>query len=200
MTDIFENYRDDDVRDLIADYPLAWVSAPGGDMASPTLLPLLGEYDADGRLTHLLGHMTRRNALFAALTAAPRSLILFQGPQGYVSPEHAGARNWAPTWNYTQLRIEADIEFLPDETAMSVEVLTDAMEQGRAAPWKTTEIANRYDGMLRAIIAFRARVVQVRGRFKLGQDESRPVLANIVASHEDAALVRWMKRFDRATA
>ena len=200
VTDVFETYRDADVRDLIAEYPLAWVCAAGSGMASASLLPLLGEYDANGRLTHLLGHMARRNALFAELSAAPRSLILFQGPQAYISPEHAGRRDWAPTWNYAQLRIEAEVEFLPEETAMSVEVLTDAMEQGRAAPWQVSEIGPRYDGMVRAIVAFRARVTEVHGRFKLGQDEARPTFERIAASHEDAALVRWMQRFERGAS
>jgi transcriptional regulator len=141
--------------------------------------------------------MARRNELFTALSEAPRALILFQGPQAYVSPEHAGGREWAPTWNYAQLRIDAEVEFLPAETAMSVEVLTEAMERGRDAPWEVPEIGPRYDGMLRAIIAFRAKVTRVSGRFKLGQDETRPIFRNIVANHPDAALVRWMQRFDR---
>ena len=200
MTDVFETYRDADVRDLIAEYPLAWVCAAGSGMAAASLLPLLGEYGPDGRLTHLLGHMARRNTLFAGLTSAPRSLILFQGPQAYISPEHAGRRDWAPTWNYAQLRIEAEVEFLPDETAMSVDVLSAAMERGRPDPWQVSEIGPRYDGMLRAIVAFRARVTAVHGRFKLGQDEARPTFERIAASHEDAALVRWMRRFDRAVA
>jgi transcriptional regulator len=200
VTDVFETFVAGDVRDLIAEYPLAWVCATVGDMASASLLPLLGEYGPDGELTHLLGHMARRNELFAALSNAPRASLLFQGPQAYVSPEHAGRRDWGPTWNYAQLRIDADIEFLPAETAMSVDVLTAAMERGRDAPWEKSEIAPRYDAMLRAIVAFRARVVRVRGRFKLGQDEARPVFQNIVATHDDAALVRWMQRFDRTNA
>lgn len=192
----FEAFDDTDVADLIAEYPLAWVSAADGDADHASLLPLLGEYGSDGRLTHLLGHMGRRNPLFACLSASPSALILFQGPQAYVGPEHAGRRDWAPTWNYAQLRVEAEVAFLPDATGPAVDTLVAAMDAADTG-WTIAELGARYDGMLRSIIAFRARVTRVRGRFKLGQDEPRAVFDTILARHGDAALVRWMRRFDR---
>lgn len=192
----FDAFDAADVAALIAEYPLAWVSAADGDADHASLLPLLGEYDPDGCLTHLLGHMGRRNPLFARLSERPSALILFQGPQAYVGPEHAGRRDWAPTWNYAQLRIEAEVEFLPDATGPAVDTLVAAMD-GADTGWTVAELGERYDGMLRSIIAFRVRVTRVRGRFKLGQDEPRAVFDNILARHDDAALVRWMRRFDR---
>jgi transcriptional regulator len=187
----FDGYTAADVRDLIAEYPLAWVTAPGG---AASLLPLLGEYDADGTLLRLFGHMARSNPLVAALGQAPRATILFVGPHGYVSPDHAGKRDWGPTWNFVELAITADLLFQPEATGEALDTLVDAMEHGR---WTSAELGARYDGMAAAVIAFRAHVVAVKGRFKLGQDESRPVFESILRSHPDAALVRWMQRFNR---
>lgn len=187
----FDRFSAADVRDLIAEYPLAWVTAPGG---KASLLPLLGEYDADGEIVSLFGHMARSNPLVAVLGAAPRATILFTGPHGYVSPDHAGKRDWGPTWNAAQMVIAADLVFEPEATDEALAALVDAMEQGR---WTGAELGSRYDGMAAAVIAFRARVVSFNGRFKLGQDESRPVFEAITRSHPDAALVRWMQRFDR---
>ena len=195
MTGIFETFDNSDVRDLIASYRLAWVTAPGE--APPSLLPLLGEYDADGRLTHLLGHMGRRNPLHAQLTQAPTTTILVNGPQGYVSPEHADRRDWGPTWNYAQLVIEAQVVFLPDETDHALSALTFAMEGER---WTPEELGARYDGMAAAIIAFRAEVTRLSGRFKLGQDEAPDTFAAIIERHSDQALVSWMRRFARKRA
>ncbi|AJP72105.1 FMN-binding negative transcriptional regulator [Sphingomonas hengshuiensis] len=191
MSSAFDRFDDSDVRDLIAEYPLAWVVAVGGQ----SLLPLLGEVDGDGRLTHLLGHMGRSNPLFAQLSADPRATILFTGPQGYVSPDHAQRRNWGPTWNYAQLAITAEIEFLPDEGDAALAALTLAMEGDR---WSAAELGPRYTGMAAAIIAFRARVTGLTGRFKLGQDEPDETFSAILRTHPDAALVAWMRRFGKA--
>jgi transcriptional regulator len=188
----FENFDDRDVRDLIAQYPLAWVVAVGA--ADGSLLPLLGEYDAEGRLVALIGHLARRNPLHARLVAAPAATILFTGPQAYISPDHAERRDWGPTWNYAQLVVEAEVTFEPDNSVRALDKLVQAMEQDR---WTHEELGTRFDGMAAAIIAFRARVTRLSGRFKLGQDEPRSVFAAIVRNHPDAALVHWMERFAR---
>lgn len=192
----FEHFGTDDVRDLIAEFPLAWVCAADGRADHASLLPLIGGYDADGRLIHLIGHMARRNPLFAALSADPRALLLFTGPQAYVSPDHAGLRDWAPTWNYAQLRIEADIFFEPEATDAALTVLIDAMEEGRDEPWTVAELGARYAPMQQAIIAFRAEVTTVSGKFKLGQDEVPETLGSMLDTLPEEAVVQWMRRFN----
>ena len=191
----FEQFDASDVRDLITEFPLAWLSAEDACADHASLLPLLGAYDAAGELTHLIGHMARRNPLFEALTANPHALILFKGPEAYVSPEHAGTRDWAPTWNYAQLRLEVDIAFDPDETVSALTLLVDAMEEGRIEPWTAAELGARYAPMQRMIIAFRARVKKVSGKFKLGQDEAPETLRAMLDNIPDEPTVRWMRRF-----
>lgn len=193
---VFERFSDQDIRDLIAEFPLAWVCARDGLAEHASLLPLIGEYDAAGRLTHLVGHHSRRNALMAVFSADPRAFILFKGPDGYISPADAGSRTWGPTWNYAELRIEADISFGDISGDEALSVLTDTMEATRPEPWRTAELGERYAGMRDRIIGFRARVIKLRGRFKLGQDERPETLRNILANVRDPALARWMRRFN----
>src|SRR3546814_18007496 len=87
---------------------------------------------AEGRLTELVGHLMRSNPLCAALQAGGRATILFKGPDAYVSPEHAGVRDWGPTWNYAQIKVEADVQVDEALTEWSLQLLTDAMESGRS--------------------------------------------------------------------
>ena len=195
MSTIFERFDASDVRDLIEEFPLAWVCAGDSSADHASLLPLLGGYDVDGALTHLIGHMARHNPLFGALTANPHALVLFRGPQAYVSPAFAGRRDWAPTWNYAQLRLEVDIVFAPDEAVTALTMLVEAMEEGRSEPWTATELGARYEPMQRKIIAFRARVKKLSGKFKLGQDEARETLEAMLDNIPDEATVRWMRRF-----
>jgi transcriptional regulator len=197
MTSPFDDFCDDDAADLIAEYPLAWVAAAHGDPGLASLLPLLAERDACGRVVGLIGHMARRNPLFPALSVEPRALILFQGPQGYISPGWVRDRTWAPTWNYAQLRAEAELTFVPEGGDAALSALVQAMEAGRDEPWRIDALGPRYRPMEHAIIAFRARITALRGRFKLGQDERPEILADILAGLPDPALARWMRRFNK---
>lgn len=196
MTAAFERFEAADVRDLIAQFPLAWVCTSGGRDFEASLLPLLGEYDASERLTGLLGHMARRNPLFAALTRDPRAVVLLCGPQAYVSPEHAGRRDWAPTWNYAQLCVEAEIYFEPEETGAAIRRLVQWMERTRERPWQVAELGERYAGLERQVIAFRAKVTKLRARFKLGQDETPATMRSIIDNLPDQAMTQWMLRFN----
>lgn len=198
MTSPFTNHRPEDVRRLIAAYPLAWVIAPGAPLASAALLPLLGEYDESGALVRLVGHMGRRNPLAARFAADPRGHFLFTGPSGYVSPEHSGRRNWGPTWNYAAVRVEAEVRMDEALTAQAVDRLVAACEEGRAAPWSAAELEERYTGMLAAIIGFEARVTALDATFKLAQDEDDAVFAALLANHPDPALRDWMETLNPA--
>lgn len=197
LVGLFDRFENADVRALIEDYPLAWVSGgPAGEVEA-SLLPLVGIHDAEGRLIELIGHMMRTNPLHAALVSDPRATILFKGPDAYVSPEHAGIRNWGPTWNYAQLKIGADVRVDDALTEYSLQVLIDAMEAHRKQPWSVGELGTRYEGMLRSIIGFRATVTSLSGKFKLGQDEKPETYASILGSLPDEATLSWMRRFNK---
>lgn len=192
----FETYDPGDVRLLIDAYPLAWVCARGGAEASQ--LPLVGVYDAEDRLVELIGHFARANPLGAVLAENPRATILFSGPAGYISPRQAGRRDWAPTWNYAQARIEAEISVEPGLTPEALDILIGKMEQGADSPWSARELGARYDKLLPMITGFRARVTDVKAKFKLGQDERPETLQAILSNIGHADLAGWMRRFNKA--
>ncbi|MBL0914070.1 MAG: FMN-binding negative transcriptional regulator [Sphingopyxis sp.] len=194
---LFERFDEADVRKLVTDDPLAWVCGGGAADMEASLLPLIGVYDEQGALVELIGHLMRSNPLHAALVADPRATILFHGPDSYVSPEHAGVRDWGPTWNYAQIKARAEVHFDDALTEPSLDMLIDAMEKGRLQPWSKEELGERYRGMLGRIIGFRATVTELTGKFKLGQDESRETLAMIVETLPDDATVDWMRRFNK---
>ncbi len=193
---LFDQFQNEDVRALVEAFPLAWVCGGAADAMDASLLPLVGEYDADGRLVALIGHLMRSNPLYHTLQADGRATILFKGPDAYVSPQHAGLRNWGPTWNYAQLKIGADVVFDDALTEPSLQILIAAMETGRPDPWNVPELGPRYTGMLTHIIGFRATVTRLSGVFKLGQDEKDSTLASILGSLPDADTVAWMRRFN----
>lgn len=187
VTPPFDPRNPADCARLIADYPLAWLVSREFH-SSP--LPMLAEVGDDGAVVSLFGHCGRRNPLVADFRADPRGLVLFTGPQGYVSPELVSQPDWAPTWNYAVLRFIVEIEFVAAETPTAIEQLALAMEGER---WSTDRVGPRYARMLDQIIAFRAHVVSVEHCFKLGQDESARSFDEIVDSHPDRTLATWMR-------
>lgn len=194
---LFDKFENADVRALIGEYPLAWVCAGPAGAVEASLLPLVGIYDGDGQLVELIGHLMRSNPLHGALVSDPRATILFKGPDAYISPEHAGIRNWGPTWNYAQIKIGADVEIDDALTEYSLGVLIEAMEAHRELPWAVEELGARYEGMLQRIIGFRATVTSLSGKFKLGQDEKPETFASIMGSLPDEATLSWMLRFNK---
>lgn len=176
-----------DVTALIGAYPLAWVVSTDFD-ATP--LPLLAECDAEGRLVSLFGHYARRNPQVGVFERDGSALILFNGPQGYISPALVSNPTWGPTWNYAVIRIVADLVFVPDETDASLRRLSAHLEADGA--WEVERMGVRYELLAQHIIAFRAKVRSCEAMYKLGQDEADPTFSEIIRGHRDSDLARMM--------
>lgn len=192
----FAQWTERDIVDLIAAFPLAWVVSAVPEFRA-TSLPILLETDESGRPVSLLGHFAKSNPQVEQIRSEPRTLLLFSGPQGYISPELVTTtRNWAPTWNYATARIVSDVRFDEGLNDEALEKLVGTMERGRRDPWTRSELGPRYERMKRAIIAFRAPIVGIEARFKLGQDERDEVFSDIVEGLDGTELADWMRRFD----
>lgn len=186
----------DDIVTLIGDHPLCWIVSHSEAGFGATPLPLLAECDADGTLVSLLGHFALSNPQVAQLRTAPRATVLVNGPQAYISPEMQSNPTWVPTWNYAMAVLTVDVELLPEATRESIETLTDRMEAGRAAPWHIDDAGARLEPMMKHIIGFRAHVRAIDGRFKLGRDESRQGINEIVGSLAPGGLRDWMQIYN----
>jgi transcriptional regulator len=102
-----------------------------------------------------------RNARRSPKAGAPRttrtpqtSLLVFQGPQGYVSPAWYGAGPSAPTWNFTVVHVYGVAEVLDGDAGFT------------------------------GTIWFRIRATRVLAKAKLSQDKPRAVQERVVASLE----------------
>ena len=136
MSSAFTRYSPDDVRALIAEFPLAWLVPRSDPAGASCLLPLLGEYGEDGGLCAVVGHMSRRNPLLQALATDPRLTVLFSGPQGYVSPRHAGLNDWGPTWNMVQIVVDCEVDLLPEFTEEVIHRQVEVMEPAGPCAWR----------------------------------------------------------------
>lgn len=197
MSNAFSPRAPGDVAALVTANPLALVMShgPAGFASTPLpLLPVLGE---DGAVVELFGHFALSNPQVAIARANPRALIVFQGPHGYIRPQWVSRRSWAPTWNYALVRFETELRFVPEENDRAIAELVDAMEGDAADAWRTEYMGERYERLIRHIVAFRARVTGTHATFKLGQDEDAGTLAEILAGLDGSPLAELMREQNR---
>ena len=163
--------------------PLAQVvSWSGGDIEA-TPLPLVAQLDGTGAVRTLVGHFSRANRHVDILRSNSRALCIFVGAQGYVSPSWMRDRAQAPTWNFETAHFLVDVMLAQQEsaTAVAIESLLDQVEGDVATRWRSQELRERYPRLLRAVIGFRATVLETRVKFKLGQNERDDVYRDILA-------------------
>lgn len=188
-----------EVSALIERHPLAWVVSAGAPHLAATPLPLRPILDDGGRVVRLAGHFARRNPQVEALRRAPEALILFTGPQGYVSPSWMQDRTQAPTWVYATAQFRTVLELFDDPARIraSLDDLIGAQEAGRPDAWSAEDMGARYERLAAGIVAFEAEVLEVNARFKLGQDEREDVFQDIVQGLHatgQADLAAWLRR------
>lgn len=200
-SDVFAPKSDEQVLRLVLENPLAWVVSSDAGSFRATPLPLRPRAGKDGRIEALEGHIPRSNPQFAALQRDARAILLFMGPQGYISPSWVSTRTWAPTWNYAAVQFLVTVAFdeSPARLDAHLDDLVGAMEQGRPGAWQTSEMGERYELLKRRIVPFEAKVLEQRAKFKLGQDERDTVFAEITEALGKAGadpLVAWMRELN----
>ena len=198
----FKETRSDQLHALIRDYPFATVIVPGEGGVSANHLPL---ELIDG--THLHGHVARGNEL--AKLGGAEVLVIFHGPDGYVSPNWYPSKQEThrevPTWNYAvahvhgRLRVTEDAQWL----RRLLERLTDRHEAGQSEPWRVSDAPEDHvQKLLRAIVGLEIAIDRIEGKFKLSQNHPAANREGVIAGlHQragrgDADLADLMSQSD----
>lgn len=162
---------------LMASRPLgAWV-CHGREGLIANHVPFLLDRDR-GPLGTLIGHVSRANAVWRELVDATPSVVMFQGPQAYITPgwypgkvEHGQV---VPTWNYVVAHAHGVARAVEDRDWMldMVNRLTHAHEAKRSAPWSVGDAPGAFiDRMMRGIVGIEITIDRLEGKLKASQDE-----------------------------
>jgi transcriptional regulator len=184
--ELFQPRSDQDVLRLLHEQPFGWLISGHGESFRATALPFRPRLGPTGALVGLWGHFARSNPQFELLKRDARAEILILGANGYISPSWMADRTQAPTWNYASAQFLTHINFIEDDAGLE-RVLRDligAMEAGRPNAWSIEDMGARYSRLAQRIVAFEATIVEIRPKFKLGQDERRDVFADIMRGLE----------------
>ncbi|RAO75353.1 FMN-binding negative transcriptional regulator [Dyella jiangningensis] len=198
----FKETRSEKLHALMREYPFATVVAQGEGGVCANHLPL--ELVSD---TQLHGHVARGNEL-AKLDGA-EVLVIFRGPDGYVSPNWYPSKREThrevPTWNYAVVHVHGRLRVTHDPVWLRslLERLTDRHEAGQPEPWHVTDAPEDHiEKMLKAITGLEIDIERIEGKFKLSQNHPAANRAGVVAGlHErarraDAELAELMSQQD----
>jgi transcriptional regulator len=165
---------------LMEAHPLgAWVCHTAGGLVANHVPFLLDR--SRGEFGTLVGHVSRANPIWRALGAAAPSVVMFQGPQAYISPGwypgKAAHGKVVPTWNYTVAHAHGVARAVDNRDWLldMLNRLTATHEADRPAPWRVGDAPADYvDRMLRAIVGVELPIQRLEGKLKASQDEDLP--------------------------
>jgi len=172
---------------LMRAHPLATLIRGGAEL-SADVLPI--EVERVGDAWRMTAHVARANPLWREADGQP-VLLVFQGPQAYVSPSWYASKaehgKVVPTWNYTMVQVHGRLRAIDDPAWVHAFVtrLTGVHESGRPMPWHVTDAPADYIAATqRAIVGIEIEVARVEGKFKLSQNRSAEDRTGVVLGLE----------------
>jgi transcriptional regulator len=157
-----------------------------GDGLFATHMPFL--YDTAAR--RLTGHMARPNP-HRQRAGEGEALVIFQGPQAYVSPGFYPSKQQnprvVPTWNYEAVHVYGRLNWHEDADWLVAHVtaLTERQESGRAEPWAVSDApADFIRGLAAGIVGVELEISRVEAKRKLSQNRSAADRLGVIAGLE----------------
>jgi len=174
---MFREERPEVLHALIRAQPLATLVTHGANGLTANLVPFI-LVPGDGAPDILRAHLARGNEQLADLRDGGEALVIFQGPQAYISPswyptkrEHGKV---VPTWNYIVVqawgrpRVIEEADWLLGQ----IGALTTAREGGLAEPWSVADApADFIATQLRGIVGVELPVARIEGKWKASQNQ-----------------------------
>ncbi len=187
----FEESRPEVLHAFIRKYPLGLLVTHDASGLQADPIPFMLEPERGPHGT-LIAHVARANPLWRESRTDIESMVVFQGPQAYISPAWYATKQETgkvvPTWNYCVVQARGRLRVIDDPAWVHrlVSRLTDRHEAARAglpsAPWKVSDAPDDYiASMQRAIVGIEIELTALQGKWKLSQNRSEADRAGVVA-------------------
>lgn len=183
------------LHQLIQAHPLGTLVTLEQDGMNANHLPFeIAAPSADAPFGTLRAHIARSNPLWKNLDTATEALIVFQGPQAYITPswyeekKHSG--KVVPTFNYAVVHAHGNLRVVDDAQWLLglLHRLTGQHESKRASPWRVSDAPEDYlQKMLAAIIGIEIPLTRISGKWKVSQNRAQQDRLNIAAGLREGA-------------
>lgn len=182
----FEETRVDVLHGLIRAYPFGALVTQNPGALDANHIPF--EVDPDpSPFGTLRGHVARANPVWRQTSPRAEALVIFQGPDTYISPSWYRTKRTTgkvvPTWNYAVVHAYGVPRFIDDRAWLRafVEKLTVRHEAQRQEPWKVTDAPADYiDKQVGAVIGLEIPITRLMGKWKVSQNRSPDDRAGVV--------------------
>jgi transcriptional regulator len=179
-------FREEDLKrvaDFIREHDFATLVLSQDGL--PVASHLLTEFSSDADGTWLInGHMARANKLWRSFDGSKEVLLIFGGPNAYISPTWYNHLN-VPTWNYIAVHLYGmprlidggpELQDILSRLINRYETTSDYRMENLPSAFREKE--------LRGAVGFQVRVTRVETSFKLSQNRNDEDHSNVIKQLE----------------
>jgi transcriptional regulator len=166
------------IRSLVDQYPFATLTYTLAGKPEALHLPL------EWRDGSLWGHLARANPAARDLAGA-ECLVIFHGPDCYISPKFYGTSGNVPTWNYMVVHVRGRARLFDDPERLR-SVLVN-LSRRHDPTFDIGSNIEQHARVLESIRGIEIEVLETRAKFKLGQSkpaEERHSVVRELETHE----------------
>jgi transcriptional regulator len=196
----FEETRAEVLRQLIRSHPLGALVTFGAEGLNANHIPF--EIDPEpAPFGTLRAHVARANPVWRETSREVEPLVIFQGPQIYITPSWYQTKKETgkvvPTFNYIVVHAYGAMRVIEDGDWLRKFVgrLTARFEAARAQPWAVGDAPDEFIAMqLRAIVGIEITLSRLIGKWKTSQNRPAADRKGVVAGlrESDDALAQAM--------
>jgi transcriptional regulator len=185
------SFREDRIEvqhDLIRAHPLGLLitAGPSGLLANPVPFLVYGDDSPRGTLR---AHLSRGNPHWRELAAVEQCLVVFQGPQEYISPSwyptKAENGKVVPTWNYVTVHTWGRPRVIEDAAWLrrQLDDLTLLKEGGLPESWKVDDAPAPYvAAQMKGIVGVEVTIERSEGKWKVSQNKPEVDRNGVIAA------------------
>ncbi|RZA11091.1 MAG: FMN-binding negative transcriptional regulator [Proteobacteria bacterium] len=159
------------IIDLIRKHAFAILITHHNGTTEVTHLPFTYE-EGEGDDGTLYVHLAKANPHWKAIDAAEECLVVFNGPQSYISPRWypADSQDHIPTWNYAVVHARGKAERIddPERVFWQMDQIHRAHDSGPLLSVTEDEKAS----MIPHVVLFKIPISELQSVFKLNQNRS----------------------------
>jgi transcriptional regulator len=140
-------------------------------------------------------HVAKNNLIWERLAKSKNVLVIFQGPNAYISPSWYPSKQESgkvvPTWNYLAVHVKGQVEIIHDFSWLKQHVsqLTYIHESTQDHPWSVEDAPQEFtENMINAIVGIEIKIEKITGKLKASQNQTnanRTAVKNQLAINEN---------------
>jgi transcriptional regulator len=175
------HFKEDDIDKLqqyIRDYGLGLLIIADDAGIETNHVPFHLIPEEGGSLGLLQCHLARSNPAWQRLQGGARVLVVFQGPDAYISPSWYETKSETgrvvPTWNYLAVHAEGQARIIEDSSWLKHHLhrLTEQNESDMSAPWSVDDApADFTERLVQAIVGVEIKIDSLTGKLKASQNQ-----------------------------